>query len=153
MKGLLVPAAFVVLLGAVGFLGVTQYGALWAQGRALPGSGTALPAPAPEPLAPGERVAFLELGSAGCMPCEAMKPVLEAVTRDYGDRVEVVYHDVRKDPSPAREHRIRLIPTQVFLLPDGTEFFRHEGYFPLEQVEEVLARMGVSRGGGKEGTP
>ncbi|MFU8858263.1 MAG: thioredoxin family protein, partial [Deferrisomatales bacterium] len=111
----------------------------------------ALPAPAAAPLAPGERVAFLELGSAGCVPCEAMKPVLEAATREYGDRVEVVYHDVRKDPTPAREHRIRLIPTQVFLLPDGAEFFRHEGYLPLERVEEVLYRMGVRRPGSQEG--
>lgn len=149
MKRLLLPAGLLVLLGVVGF-GAIEYGARWVQGGGSPDGGGALPAPVATPLAPAETVRFLELGSAGCVPCEAMKPVLEAVTREYGDRVEVVYHDVRQDPAPARQHRIRLIPTQVFLLPDGTEFFRHEGYFPLERVEEVLYRMGVRRPNGKE---
>jgi thioredoxin 1 len=96
-------------------------------------------AAAPEP----EKVAFLELGSEGCLPCEAMKPVMQAVRDKYGDRVEVVFYDVRKNRAVGREYRIRLIPTQIFLRADGTEFFRHEGYLPLEEVEKVLRGMGV----------
>ena len=90
-----------------------------------------------------EKAAFLELGSEGCKPCEAMKPVMQAVRERYGDRIEVVFYDVRKNRSIGREWRIRLIPTQIFLKPDGTEFFRHEGFFPLEEVEKVLAGMGI----------
>lgn len=90
-----------------------------------------------------EKVAFLELGSEGCVPCEAMKPVMQAVRDKYGDRVEVVFYDVRKNRAVGREYRIRLIPTQIFLRSDGTEFFRHEGYLPLEDVEKVLRGMGV----------
>lgn len=90
-----------------------------------------------------EKVAFLELGSEGCVPCEAMKPVMQAVRDKYGDRVEVVFYDVRKNRAVGREYRIRLIPTQIFLRADGTEFFRHEGFFSLEEVEKVLRGMGV----------
>jgi thioredoxin 1 len=96
-----------------------------------------------ESAAEPEKVAFLELGSEGCVPCEAMKPVMQAVRDKYGDRVEVVFYDVRKNRAVGREYRIRLIPTQIFLLSDGTEFFRHEGYLPLEEVEKVLRGMGV----------
>ena len=67
------------------------------------------------------------------------------VRERYPDQVEVVFHDVKRDPRVARTYGIRLIPTQVFLLPDGKEFFRHEGFLPLADVEEVLARMGVGR--------
>jgi thioredoxin 1 len=102
----------------------------------------ALPAAA-APLAPGEKVAFLELGSVGCKPCEAMKPVMQAVRERFPDRVEVNFYDVRKLPAIAGEYGVRLIPTQVFLLPDGTEFFRHEGYFAQGDVMAVLERMGV----------
>ncbi len=95
------------------------------------------------PLQAGQKVTFLELGSVGCKPCEAMVPVLQAVRERYGDRVEVVFHDVKKDHAVAGEWKIRLIPTQIFLRPDGSEHFRHEGYFPLEEVEEVLGDMGI----------
>ena len=95
-------------------------------------------------LAGGQKVVFLELGSEGCKPCEAMKPVMQAVRERYGDQVEVVFYDVRKDPAMAREYGVTLIPTQVFLGPDGKEFYRHQGYLPLSMVEAVLHRMGVN---------
>jgi thioredoxin 1 len=72
-----------------------------------------------------------------------MKPVMEAVRRSYPDQVEVVFHDVKKDPNVARQYGVRLIPTQVFLGPDGSEFFRHQGFYPEEDVLAILQRMGV----------
>jgi thiol-disulfide isomerase/thioredoxin len=99
--------------------------------------------PAAPALQPGEKVAFLELGSVGCKPCEAMKPVMQAVRERFPDRVEVTFYDVRKLPAIAGEYGVRLIPTQVFLLPDGTEFFRHEGFFGEDDVMAVLTKMGV----------
>ena len=61
----------------------------------------------------------------------------------FPEKVEVTFHDVRKVPAVAGQYGVRLIPTQVFLLPDGTEFFRHEGYFAEPEVVAVLERMGV----------
>jgi len=101
------------------------------------------PLPARPALRSNEKVTFLELGSVGCKPCEAMKPVMKAVRDRFPDRVEVVFRDVRKEPSAAGEYRVRLIPTQVFLGSDGTEFFRHEGFFAEADVLAVLQRMGV----------
>ncbi len=40
-------------------------------------------------------------------------------------------------------YNIRVIPTQVFLDKHGKEYFRHEGFFPLPEVEKVLAMKGV----------
>ncbi len=101
------------------------------------------PAPAARPLEPGRKVTFLELGSVGCKPCEEMKPVMEAVRQRFPGEVEVIFHDVRRDPKIAARYRISLIPTQIFLLPDGAEFFRHEGYFSEGEVTAVLFKMGV----------
>jgi len=112
-------------------------------------AGPTLPTAALPPLQPGQVVTFVELGSEGCKPCEAMKPVMESVRQRFPGQVEVVFHDVRKDPAMAGKYRIMLIPTQVFLLPDGKEFFRHEGFFPLEEVEKVLAGMGLPAASGK----
>ena len=43
----------------------------------------------------------------------------------------------------AEKYKIRVIPTQVFLDKNGKEFFRHEGYFPFEEIEKKLKAQGV----------
>ncbi|MFW5861135.1 MAG: thioredoxin family protein [Spirochaetota bacterium] len=90
-------------------------------------------------------VTFVELGSANCIPCKMMKPVMKKVEEQYGDQVKVVFHDVgTSEGRPyARSYSIRVIPTQVFLDKDGKEYFRHEGFFPFEEVEKVLKKQGV----------
>ena len=41
-----------------------------------------------------------------------------------------------------KAHNILLIPTQVFLDENGEEYFRHEGFFPEEELVEVLKMKG-----------
>ncbi|MBZ0263077.1 thioredoxin family protein [bacterium] len=87
---------------------------------------------------------MLELGSEGCIPCEQMKPVMAQLTEEHGELIYIKFHDVRKDKAIAQQYGIRLIPTQIFLMADGTEFFRHEGFFPKDEIEKVFRDMGVS---------
>jgi thioredoxin 1 len=89
------------------------------------------------------QVTFIELGSVNCIPCKAMQPIMKAVEEDYGDQIEIVFYDVRQDPAPARQYRIRLIPTQVFLDESGNEFFRHEGILPKENIDSLLVKQGL----------
>ena len=86
---------------------------------------------------------MLELGSVGCKPCEMMAPIIEELKMDYAGKLSVEFYDVRKDPAPGREHGIRVIPTQIFIDGNGKEIFRHEGFFPKEEILPILAQMGV----------
>ena len=88
---------------------------------------------------------MLELGSSGCIPCDKMVPILEELREDYKGKLSVEFFDVRKDNEPAQKYRIRLIPTQIFLDAEGNEFFRHEGFFAKEDIDKVLADMGVAK--------
>ncbi len=46
----------------------------------------------------------------------------------------------------ATKYKIRVIPTQVFLDQDGKEFFRHEGFFPKEELMKIVDKqMGIVR--------
>ena len=94
-----------------------------------------------------KRVTFIELGSVNCIPCKAMQPILEELRKKYPDTVEVVFHDVwTKEGEPfARSFRIRVIPTQIFLDREGKEYYRHEGYLPLEEVLTALERAGLKK--------
>ncbi len=91
------------------------------------------------------KVTFIELGSVNCVPCKAMQPVMEEVRKKYGDQVNVVFHDVwtRAGELYGRSFKIKVIPTQVFLDAKGKEYFRHEGFFPAEELYKVLKIGGV----------
>ena len=90
-------------------------------------------------------VTFVELGSVRCIPCKMMHPIMKEIEKDYAGQVKVVFHDVwTPEGEPfAVSYKIRVIPTQVFLDQDGEEYFRHEGFFPKDELVKVLKQKGV----------
>ncbi len=90
-------------------------------------------------------VTFVELGSVNCIPCKMMQPIMKEIEEEYKDQVKVVFHDVwTENGRPyAMKYRIRVIPTQVFLDKDGREYYRHEGFFPKDELVGVLKMQGV----------
>ena len=90
-------------------------------------------------------VTFIELGSVNCIPCKAMQPIMEEVRSKYPSQVRVVFHDVwtPKGQPYGQFFKIKVIPTQIFLDKNGKEYFRHEGFFPAEELYKILAKGGV----------
>jgi thioredoxin 1 len=88
---------------------------------------------------------FIEIGAARCIPCRAMQPIMKEVASEYKGQVKVVFHDVwtPQGKIDGMKYNIRVIPTQVFLDKKGKEYFRHEGYFPKEELVKVLKMQGV----------
>lgn len=88
----------------------------------------------------GTPVTFIEIGSIHCEPCRMMQPIMESLAEKYGpDQLTVLFLDVIKDKPEADIYRIRVMPTQVFLDEDGVEFHRHEGFYPEEEIDSLLA--------------
>ena len=90
-------------------------------------------------------VTFVELGSVRCIPCKMMQPIMKDIEKDYAGQVKVVFHDVwTPEGEPfAASYKIRVIPTQVFLDKEGKEYFRHEGFFPKDELIKILQQKGV----------
>jgi thioredoxin 1 len=90
-------------------------------------------------------VTFIELGSVNCIPCKAMQPIMEEVRVKYSSQVKVVFYDVwTKAGQPFGQfYKIKIIPTQIFLDRNGKEYFRHEGFFPAEELFKILEKGGV----------
>lgn len=86
------------------------------------------------------KVTFIELGSVRCIPCIKMQKVIKKVEENYPDDVKTIFYDVwTKEGKPYGDtFKIDLIPTQVFLDSKGQEYFRHEGFFPYEELELIL---------------
>ena len=98
---------------------------------------------------PGETAAntdlprLLDLGADKCVPCKMMAPILDELKIEYAEVFAVEFIDVWKDPSAAKPYELKVIPTQIFFSPDGTELFRHEGFLGREDILAKWRELGV----------
>lgn len=86
---------------------------------------------------------LLDLGADKCVPCKMMAPILEEIKEEFADNFTVEFIDVWKNPDTAKPFSIRVIPTQIFFAADGTELFRHEGFFSREDILAKWKELGI----------
>ena len=86
---------------------------------------------------------LLEFGRGWCIPCKYMKPILDDMAKLFNGKAMVLTVDMDANKDLVRNFGIRMMPTQVFLMPDGKEFFRNEGTLEREQIVQVFAKMGT----------
>jgi len=96
---------------------------------------------------------MIELGSVSCIPCKMMAPILEELRKEYAGKLQADFIDVNQDRDAARKFGIRVIPTQVFLDAGGKELFRHEGFFPKEEILAKWNELGVNLAAPAPGAP
>jgi thioredoxin 1 len=106
-----------------------------------------LTAPVTGAVTPTQRLPrLLDLGATTCIPCKLMAPILEELREEYRGRMEVTFIDVRKDPEAARQHKIQVIPTQIFYDASGTELSRHTGFISKEDILATWEKLGIRLG-------
>jgi thioredoxin 1 len=86
---------------------------------------------------------LLDLGATKCIPCKMMAPVLEKLKADYAGRLEVEFIDVWQNPGVGKQHKIELIPTQIFFSDSGKELFRHVGFYGRDDILAKWKELGV----------
>jgi thioredoxin 1 len=85
--------------------------------------------------------AVVEFGANACATCRDMKPILEALRREHGERISVLDVDILKTRAYIARYRIQLMPTQVFFDAKGREIGRNMGKI---SGGEMLDRLGVA---------
>jgi len=86
---------------------------------------------------------LVDFGSTGCVPCDMLAPILDALREKYKGRLNVLFIHVGEEPILASRYGVQVIPVQIFFDKTGKEVFRHVGFFPQEQIEKKLSEMGV----------
>lgn len=107
------------------------------------GSSTAVASPAPALTISGPLPRLVDLGADKCIPCKKMAPILEEAEKLYKGLATVEFIDVWKNRDAGAKYGIRTIPTQIFFDASGTEVLRHEGFFPMEEIQKQFKAMGV----------
>lgn len=87
---------------------------------------------------------LLELGSVTCIPCKMMAPILDELKEAYAGQLTVTFIDVAQNKNAGTEHNIRVIPTQIFFANNGSEIFRHEGFFAKDDIIRKWKELGYN---------
>ena len=58
-----------------------------------------------------EKPVIVEYWAQWCGPCRQVGPVLEAISREYGDKIDVVKLNVDENPGITQNYQIMLVPT------------------------------------------
>jgi len=86
---------------------------------------------------------MVEFGASGCVPCDMMQPILDKLKKNYGQRLNVVFVNVRENQILGSRFGIRSIPVQIFYDRSGKETFRHVGFFAEAEVNKQLIQLGL----------
>ena len=82
-------------------------------------------------------LAMVDFWADWCGPCRMLAPAIEALDKQYGDKVLVAKVNVDQEPELARRFGVMSIPTVVFL-KNGAEFGRKVGLLPPDAFIQVL---------------
>jgi thioredoxin 1 len=108
-------------------------------------AGFAQTAPRPPEFPAKGMVTLVDLGATECIPCKMMAPILRDLAREYEGKAAVIFIDVWKNPAPARQTGVRMIPTQIFYDKQGKEVGRHEGFLDKKSIVAAFEKLGVKR--------
>lgn len=92
---------------------------------------------------------MLDLSTASCGACQAMKPIVEDFEKKYGSQVNVKMIDVLQDSEAAQKYAVLAVPTFVFLNAKGEEIGRHVGYCEQDVLVDLWKNLGYDLTTGK----
>ena len=83
------------------------------------------------------RPVLVDFWAAWCAPCKMLKPVVEELAAEYGERVSIVELDVDANPKVASQFSVLSIPTLI-LFRNGKPAQRIVGYQPRASLKQKI---------------
>ena len=90
-------------------------------------------------LVKGETPTLVDFYAEWCGPCKMMKPILEQVKDNLGEKARIIKIDVDKNPALAQQFNIRGVPT-LALFKKGELKWLQAGVMQANQLENVIAQ-------------
>jgi thioredoxin 2 len=83
---------------------------------------------------------LVDFYSPTCGPCQMLAPLIEALARDYKDRLLVAKIDTSRHQMIAARHQIRGVPTLIFF-KQGRKVDQLVGAAPREEIERKIKAL------------
>jgi len=72
-----------------------------------------------------------------CGPCKTLKPILEDVKQEMGQKASVIKVDVDRNQAAAQSYQIRSVPTMI-IFKNGKQVWRQSGVVPKNEIVKIL---------------
>ena len=90
-------------------------------------------------LIQSEKPVLVDFFATWCGPCKAMRPVVEKVREEMGDRARVVEMDVDKYDGTELFYRIQMVTTFI-IFKRGEVLWRHSGVISGKELKAALEK-------------
>lgn len=86
----------------------------------------------------GKRPALIDFYADWCGPCKMLAPILEQLSEEYGDKIDIYKIDTEAEQELSAAFGIRSIPSMLFC-PMDAEPQMANGALPKPELERIIA--------------
>jgi thioredoxin len=86
----------------------------------------------------GNKPTIIDFSANWCQPCKILSPVLEDISKEYGDKINVYKVDVDEEKELSMVFGIRSVPSILFI-PINDQPQMAQGALPKEQIIKVIS--------------
>ena len=86
----------------------------------------------------GKRPALIDFYADWCGPCKMLAPILEQLSEEYGDKIDIYKIDTEAEQELSAAFGIRSIPSMLFCPTEGEPQMAN-GALPKPELERIIA--------------
>ena len=90
----------------------------------------------------GDTPVLVDFFAEWCGPCKMMKPELDKLRQQMGDKLRILKIDIDKSPAAANQFQVQSVPT-LMLFQKGKQLWRQSGVLPAAQLENIIKQKSI----------